>query len=98
MHITDHSNFLKYNSVELILTIIGVCISVFYLYLEYVYFKFREWYAGSEVRARWKHSWFRSKMPYIFTGQTNLTKENATAEQLEIMARTEEEWRKLKYE
>ena len=77
--------------------VLGVCICVFYLYLEFAFFKFREWYNRSELRTRWKRSYFRSRMPYIFTGQTVLTKDNATPEQLEFMRKTEEEWKLKKY-
>ena len=65
--------------------------------MEYVYFKFREWYASSQIRELWKKSKLRKRMPFLFIGQTTLTKENATPEQLELMRRTEAEWNKFKY-
>ena len=75
----------------------GVCLCVFYLYLEFVFYKFREWYNKSQLRAKWKRSYFRSLLPHLITGQTVLTKENATEEQLELMRKTEEEWIQKKY-
>ena len=75
----------------------GVSICVFYLYLEFVFFKFREWYNRSQLRESWKRSYFRSRMPYLITGQTNLTKENANQAQLEFMEQTEEAWKQKKY-
>ena len=75
----------------------GVCICVFYLYLEFAFYKFREWYNRSNLRSTWKRSFFRSRLPYFITGQTVLTKDNATKEQLEFMEKTEEAWKQKKY-